>query len=263
MTDAVGRSGPHGGAAPGRPAPGNRAAAYFAQPDGLTNYICHWSPGLRCVYVETPKVACTTIKRVLQAAELKLADMGRDRAPKDIHARECSPLLSPHVDPGGFMDAMHDASYFRFGFVRNPFSRALSCWLDKMVGNEFERARLAPLLGLEDSVLPSLADYLTAVARQPEAERDPHWATQSYLLRPDRVRYSFIGRFEFFRPQFLAVCTRLGIEDYAADLPDTWHATDASAKVREHVGAREADLIREIYDEDFRNFGYGWDMAVI
>jgi hypothetical protein len=261
MTDAVRHKGPRGSAAPGGPASGNRAAAYFAQPDGLTNYICHWSPRLRYVYVETPKVACTTIKRVLQAAEL-----GPDRAaerPADVHERRRSPLLSPRADPDAFVAAMQDAAVFRFGFVRNPFSRALSCWLDKMVKNGFERARLAPKLGLDPDSPPAFADFLSAVAEQADVSRDIHWATQTYLLRPNRVRYSFIGRFEFFRPQFLAVCTRLGIEDYAGDLPDTWHATDASAKVREHVGAREADLIREIYRDDFGNFGYGWDMAVI
>ena len=43
------------------------AAAYFDQEPDLTEYICHWARRVGCIYVETPKVACTTIKRVLQA----------------------------------------------------------------------------------------------------------------------------------------------------------------------------------------------------
>ncbi|MCU4652177.1 sulfotransferase family protein [Roseibacterium sp. SDUM158016] len=237
------------------------AARHFGQPDGLTNYICHWSRTRNYVYVETPKVACTTVKRVLQAAELGRAD--HPLMPADVHDRGASPLLSPHDDPGAFLTALHDPSCFRFAFVRNPYARALSCWLDKFVGNEFENARLAPLLGFASGEVPDFADFLRAVAAQPEAGRDPHWATQSYLLRPDRIRYGFLGRFETFRTDFLRVCGHLGIGEHAGELSDTWHATRAAGKVASRVGALEGALIRQIYDADFRTFGYGWDPALV
>lgn len=237
------------------------AAELFDQPAALTHYICHWSISRGFVYVETPKVACTTIKRVLQAAEL-----GPDRRadpPRDVHAFDQSPLLSPAEDQAGFVAAMTSPAVFRFGFVRNPFSRALSCWLDKMVQNEFERHRLAPLLGLDPASAPPLVAFLQAVAAQAPPLRDPHWATQTYLLRPNRLRYDFLGRFEMFRSDFLKVCAHLSIGDYAGDLPDTWHATDATAKVQSHIGPEEAQLIRRIYEDDFRNFGYGWGISVL
>lgn len=237
------------------------AAALFDQPAALTHYICHWSIQRSFIYVETPKVACTTIKRVLQAAEL-----GPDRqadTPEDVHAFGHSPLLSPASDQQGFVTAMQDENVFRFGFVRNPYARALSCWLDKMVQNAFERRRLAPLLALDPTEPPSFASFLEAVAAQDAPDRDPHWATQTYLLRPNRHRYNFLGRFETFRADFLKVCGHLSIEEYAGDLPDTWHATDATAKVRTHVGLLEGALIRRIYEDDFRNFGYGWGLEVL
>jgi hypothetical protein len=244
-----------------RPCPGPSAAALFGQDPDLTEYICHWSRRVGCIYVETPKVACTTIKRVLQAAEL-----GPDRQgerPSDVHVRAASPLLSPGRDRAGFTTALTDATTFRFSFVRNPYSRALSCWLDKMVTNLSERERLAPVLGLDPANAPSLAAFLTAVAEQPDWRRDPHWATQTHLLNPHGIRYSFIGRFEAFRPDFSRVCAHLKIEDYAGDLPATRHATGASDKVIKHVGEAEGGLIRQIYEADFRNFGYGWGVSLI
>lgn len=237
------------------------AAALFDQSAALTHYICHWSPRRRFIYVETPKVACTTIKRVLQAAELG-PDRQEDTA-RDVHAFGHSPLSSPSDDQQGFVAALVDPTVFLFGFVRNPYARALSCWLDKMVHNAFERERLAPLLGLDTKTPPSLASFLRAVADQDPPLRDPHWATQTYLLRPNRLRYGFLGRFESFRTDFLKVCRHLKVEEYAGDLPDTWHATDATAKVRTHVGPEEAKLIRKIYEDDFRNFGYGWGLEVM
>jgi hypothetical protein len=96
------------------------------------------------------------------------------------------------------------------------------------------------------------------VSDQPEAERDPHWASQTHLLNPNGIRYAYIGRFEHFRAEFTRVCRHLGIEAKARDMPRTWHATGANRKVRTHIGETEAAMIRTIYEADFRNFGYGW-----
>lgn len=243
------------------PGPGPTAADMFAQDPDLTEYICHWAPRVGCIYVETPKVACTTIKRVLQIAEL--GPDRQDELAEDVHDRTASPLLTPGQDPDGFMAGLTDARTFRFSFVRNPYGRALSCWLDKMVANPSERYRMAPMLGLDPDQPPSFGTFLAAVAGQPETRRDPHWATQTHLLNPHGIRYGFIGRFEHFRAEFGRVCRHLGISHGMGHLPGTWHATGASTKIRDHVGEEEAALIRRIYEADFRNFGYGWGLSPI
>jgi hypothetical protein len=227
----------------------------------MTNYLCNWSRKQRYVYVETPKVACTTVKRILQLAEVDGAI--EFKKPGDVHNRELSPLLRPSDDIDEFSRAMTSSEYFRFGFVRNPFTRSLSCYLDKMVKTPFERQRLAPALGLDPASAPKFVDFLRAVAAQSEDQRDMHWASQTYLLRPNRINYSFLGRFEFFRDQFTLLCERLGISIYATDLSNSWHATNAYSKVRDYLGQEEVDLICQIYEHDFRNFGYGWSPEVI
>lgn len=236
-------------------------AELFAQPASLTNYLCNWSERLRYVYVETPKVACTTIKLVLQQAEA-FGEMSYER-PGDVHNRQLSPLLAPSDNVKSFVSATKSEDYFRFCFVRNPYTRVLSCYLDKMVKTEFERKRLAPKLGLDPEEVPSFKTFLQRVSQQSDDEYDIHWAPQTYLLRPNRIRYSFIGRFELFREQFKMVCDRLDISAYAEDLGDTWHATNAFEKTKEYLGAEEIELICRIYERDFSNFGYGWSPEVI
>lgn len=234
----------------------------FDQPLPITNYLCHWSMKNRFVYVETPKAACTTIKRVLQQAEVG-GGMTYEK-PGDVHLRERSPLLTPCEDMAGFSQAMRDQNYFRFCFVRNPFSRILSCYLDKMVITEFERRRLAPKLGFDpDAAPPPFGDFLRAVREQTAEERDIHWSTQVYLLRPDRIRYSFIGRFEMFREQFRSVCESLGIARFGDDLRNTAHATNAGKQLRTFFGRREIELVQTIYEQDFSSFGYGWSPEVL
>lgn len=233
----------------------------FNQPVSLTNYLCNWSKSYKYIYMETPKVACTTIKRIIQQAEVE-GILSYENV-EVVHDRDRSPMLSPKDDIDSFVRALVDNEYFIFCFVRNPFTRSLSCYLDKMVNTEFERRRLAPRLDLNPDTPPSFISFLEAVAEQSDEECDIHWASQTFLLRPNRIRYSFIGRFELFRQQFGMVCDRLKISEYANDLSDTWHATNAYQKVRRYMGKKEVELIQKIYERDFRNFGYGWSPEII
>ncbi|MCX2842541.1 sulfotransferase family protein [Microbulbifer thermotolerans] len=232
----------------------------FNQPAELTNYLCHFSKENNFIYVETPKVACTTIKRVLQQAETK-GNMTYE-SPGDVHKRELSPLLAPSDDFNSFFKALDDEKIFKFCFVRNPFTRALSCYLDKMVKVEFERKRLAPKLDLDGNSVPSFYEFLCAINEQNESERDIHWASQSYLLRPEKICYSFIGRFEFFIDQFNLVAKKLKVENFW-DSSSSWHATNASSLVERYFDERNIELICKIYEKDFLSFGYGWSSEIV
>jgi hypothetical protein len=189
------------------------------------------------------------------------AELGPERRgdlPEDVHARETSPLLSPGQDPEGFVTALLDPATFRFAFVRNPYSRALSCWLDKMVANEFERARMAPMLGLDPDRPPSLADFLAASvrpagggARPPLGQPDPPAQPQRHQIRVYRPVRAF--------PR--GVHPRLQASGDRGE--GTGPAPNVACHGRQPKGPdpyreTEAAMIRTIYEADFRNFGYGW-----
>lgn len=226
---------------------------------GVANYLCNWARRLDVIYIETPKVACTTIKRTLQLAEVQ---GDTNLVPKNVHDRDASPLARPSVDETAFLEKLRDKSALKFCFVRNPYTRILSCYLDKMVSNSWERNRLAPKLGFNNGEVPSFPDFLETVAAQAEGERDIHWSTQTYLLRPNIVNYSFIGRFEIFASDFGKLADHLGISEYA-DMKSKPHATNASDNLKSHYSEKEAELVQAIYEADFRNFGYGRDIDLI
>jgi hypothetical protein len=235
---------------PGR-ATRNAIATAMNLPFPDANSLCHLSNQHGYLYVETPKVACTAIKHSLQQA-----DMGGDlsfRRYGDEHFPILSPLLAPLDHPGLFEAALKRDGWLRFTFVRDPFSRILSCYLDKIVNSVEERRRLLPDLGLDPEQIPAFGDFLAAIDRQPVEERDAHWASQSWLTQPKTVRYHFIGRLERFETDFRALSDQLGIK---AGIGAVRHSTDAADKLAAYYGAAEARLARTIYAEDFDRFGY-------
>lgn len=227
--------------------------------DSDVNYVVNFSKKFRYIYVETPKVACSTIKRSLQIAE---AAGDTSRIPEDVHHRARSPIPEIRNKPGLFAKLLDDPATLKFCFVRNPFSRALSCYLDKFVHNQGERRRMLPKLGFTDGSSVSFHDFLLAVSEQSDIERDMHWMSQSFLLQPETVRYDFIGRFEHLVPDLERLADELGLPErsWATVAP---HATSATAKVREYLGPAETQLVQEIYANDFRTFGYGWSARIV
>ncbi|MFD1510552.1 sulfotransferase family protein [Lacimonas salitolerans] len=221
------------------------------------NYLTHIDNNRRLVYVETPKVACTSIKKFMMDQYVGgVFDLPNVN---DVHRREISPLkqlttLSPEE-----AKAIWSKEYRRFSFVRNPFARLLSGYLDKLVTNEFERQRHLPMMGFAPDSKPTLVEFLERLVKKSDAERDIHFATQSSLLMVDAVEYDYIGRFEGFKEDFL----RLQATFYGIDHPTEsyevfgrHHASNAHEKIFQYYGPKEIELVREIYQTDFRLFGY-------
>lgn len=221
-------------------------------PFWTANYLIHFSNIHKFLYVATPKVGCTTLKHYLQQVELQgLLDY---RYYGEEHDAALSPLLQPVDCVRAFLEALDNDRCFKFTFVRNPFSRALSGYIDKIVNSKPERERLLPPLGIEpDNEPPSFAHFLRAVAHQAPELRDYHWAEQSWLTQPAAIQYDFVGRFERFGDDFEHVCKQIG---FTATVPAVEHSTHADKRYSEFYGPEEVELVREIYSRDFQTFGY-------
>lgn len=232
---------------------------FFPYKEGRINYLVNCSEKHNFVYVETPKVACSTIKKTLQLIEL---DGDHSKLPSQVHDRQQSPLLSPKSCSVSYEELFQGNSFFRFCFVRNPFSRILSSYLDKIVENQWEKNMRLPLLGYDPSDELSLLDFLKAIREQPDVEKDIHWTPQIYILQPDQVNYSYIGRFENFAEEFREVIQSIqpNQTEQFDSLKVDFHKTGASSKVKDYIGEEEQQLILEIFDQDFQFFGYSNDL---
>lgn len=232
---------------------------YFDYPRGRVNYLTHISPRHSCVFVEVPKAGCSVVKRVLQYAEVD----GHGIDPEaSVHDRSISPLAAPLT--GGFDPNTiygDPTPYFRFSFVRNPYARALSCYLEKIAGHQWLRDMRLPRLGFAADEDVSFVAFLTRVAEQEPAEMDIHWAPQHFLLSLHKVQYDFLGRFECFHADLERLITNLAL-DVPHDLIHrrTSHATDAQQRLHDYYDVEALRLVRRIYRDDFECLGYGRDL---
>lgn len=233
-------------------------AKYFDYPESRVNYLTHISRRHNAVFVEVPKAGCTVVKRVLQHSE---HGGEAPTQPKSVHDRSTSPLGAP-VRDGFDVDELFgaDTRYFRFAFVRNPYSRALSCYLEKIVGDQWLRDKRLPKLGFRADQDVEFAEFLRRVAEQEPAAMDIHWAPQSHLLSLAKVEYGFLGRFESFQHDLLLVMERIGLT-----APDelfkarTAHTTNARSRILHYFDRESVCLVHAIYRDDFERLGYGKD----
>lgn len=230
---------------------------FFDYPFYLALYHGNISQKFSYFYLTNPKVASTTILTVLQTAE-------RDGAPPHhrIEDRAASPLLSFRTAPLSADAVLTGDRFFKFTYVRNPYTRILSCYLDKMVQVEHERVRLLPNLGFATDYQPTFIEFLDAIYAQPDESRDAHWMSQARLTGIGKIDYDFIGRYETFGSSFPKLLDRLGI-DSGLFVPQTkaLHATDAASRIEKYIGEEERKLILAIYRADFRMLAYGTNLA--
>lgn len=230
---------------------------YFDYKLNRANYLTHISRRHHAVFLEVPKAGCTVVKRVLQIAEDPAA-----AGAESVHDRAASPLAGPLRD-GIDADELFgsESDWFRFTFVRNPYSRALSCYLEKVAGLRRLSDMRLPKLGFEPGEDVSFQKFLELLDSDTSVrDADIHWTPQATLLSLDRVSYGFIGRFESFAPDLTRVMDRLGIEVGAELLQRrTTHETGAGSRIADYYDDACVDLVRSVYREDFDRLGYGVD----
>lgn len=210
------------------------------------------------LFVETPKVCCSTIKLNLQRLETNNPNFSWPD-PMDVHNRAFSPLLKPSqlLD---FESLLGSSRLYTFCFVRNPYTRLLSCYIDKILGNRPPKRQVLNILGLDCENIDqavSFSQFIEVVSSQSIMEMNPHWRPQYHQTLQTSLTYDFVGRYENFAEDFRNVCSRISADFSYCPARETRHRTNANQKVKEFYTKSLLREVRRIYDIDFTHFGYG------
>ena len=216
------------------------------------------------MYFVVQKVACSSVKTAL----LPLFDFGvggselvRKDGTTAVHRLFAD---SQYELAGvGFMSeyaAGRYDGYFKFAFVRNPWDRLVSCYLQKLGPG---RRRRAPLGRTQsgDKLREGMhfSEFATAVCEIPDTEANPHFRSQHIVLYggTDSLLPDFIGRFENLQEDFARVTAKIGAPDLK--LP---HLTPSLSRdnrsYRDFYDERLAKMVNERYQRDIELFDYSF-----
>ncbi len=232
------------------------------------NYSCHPSDRAGYLYMESPKVACSTLKFWLQSHEyILMGEEPREFDPPTVHKPGLSPLPRAKRNEEELFELLvNDNERFSFAFVRNPFGRVLSCFRSKIERNiEPKRKILAIINGTSVDDVKDLTqevsfhEFLEVVSGQTLREMDPHWRPLNSQLLTDVIPYDFIGRLETLQSDIRILESRL-FGDTKVALPKIFNRTDSDHLLDEYYDLAAENKVREIYEADFRVFGYAMEL---
>lgn len=152
----------------------------------------------------------------------------------------------------------HVSKYYRFSFVRNPWARTYSCWLDKITNQHkfCDITIISRYRGLyPDMPFEKFVEWLCSHEGQ-DRYADRHWMSQYKLLGDLEYlnSYDFIGRIENIEKDFIIVAEKINIgTNKLSELNSTGGAPTA---YRHKYNEKTKLLISQRYQKDIEFFNY-------
>jgi Sulfotransferase family len=232
-------------------------------------------PG-RIVYVETPKAACTSLKRFVAAAA------GERFAPgSPATAVETNPNVLAHdralvpahaltdLGPDDLERILTDPSWLRFCVVRNPFGRVYSAWESKVLVGDPARLDRFGEPGAGDVVVDGHLDVRATfgafvgelATRAPEWFADRHLRPQHQVVHLDAIPYSRVVRLEEL-DRFVPDLRAHLVADGAPDPGELVHANSGlGIDWRDAYDEASVAVVAALYADDFTRLGYPDDLV--
>jgi len=144
----------------------------------------------------------------------------------------------------------HFDDYFKFAFVRNPFDRLVSCWLNKV------RGRKMPRFGVNKKAweeMQEFAGFISFIEGLDLTTCDEHLRLQSSMIDLSAVDY--IGRMESFSADAAEVFEIIGVEVPSLE---SRNVTKSRVGYKEYYSAKDVERVHELYKKDCQIFGYSF-----
>ena len=231
----------------------------------------------RLLFVETPKVACTSFKHAITALdgqnfkEFSYSLMSTKTGALGVHDRGINRVPSLLDYPNyRVAEILTSKEYLRFCAVRNPFSRLASSWIDKILCHSLSlNSPLVEALGF-----PEYRDNLHYLQYQfsefvnylynaeAPAFSNHHWQTMTELLLPELIDYSLVIRVEELTEYVGTLISH--VESYGQVWPGLpWFNESLLSMGSELYTQHSSRRVAEMYECDFARYGYCHKSAAI
>ncbi|XP_076048963.1 carbohydrate sulfotransferase 12-like [Oratosquilla oratoria] len=187
----------------------------------------------KVLYCYIPKVACTSWKRVL----MKMTGLVEPTTNLSSISREVTHTSLPSLLDPKYKNSATDIlkSYKKFMFTKQPFTRVLSAFKDKIEADtrriDHVVKKIQKTYQLEtDEHDVTFSEFIRFISEPGDGsveERNEHWLPMHELCNPCTIEYDFIGKFENMKEDSDYVLRWLGVKDLIGDFPFSDRATNA------------------------------------
>jgi hypothetical protein len=109
----------------------------------------------------------------------------------------------------------------------------------------------------------SFLEFLLRVREQEYRHMDAHWRPQSFSTGiKSGVKYDFIGRVEQLEQGLEKALHKLSPTKTWQITLDTHDNNNIKQLLQQYYSYNEQALVEEIYEDDFRYFGYGYELPL-
>ncbi|AFT68011.1 sulfotransferase family protein [Cycloclasticus sp. P1] len=197
---------------------------YSGHPNKYTVTISDKS---KFVWYQVAKVGTRTILNTLKDSGVSLS---REDAYKN------------YISPRKYKD------YYKFAFIRNPYDRLVSCWLNKVYRRKDNRFKAS------DEIWPAMqtfSGFIDFVETLDLDTCDDHIRSQSSLI--DLSSIDFIGRMESFEEDLDEVFKLIGVNHQTLTIKNV---TKSRKDYQAYYTDTDIERVFQLYKKDIRLFGY-------
>lgn len=212
------------------------------------DYKCHIIALVeyKCLYFAIPKVANSTLRRIfsdLTGEDLRASTTGRFDSPLSVKKS----LVKKHFQ-----------SYYKFGFVRNPYDRVVSAYTDKVISSgkaEFFFPDYITRKGLVNGEI-SFEKFVHLLMEIPDSDANRHYMSQHKFLTDEYsgdLLVDYFGKLESLQEDISFVANKAGFE-----VPTLYHKNKSKRKrdFRDYYTPELKKLVSERYSKDIEMFEY-------
>jgi chondroitin 4-sulfotransferase 11 len=206
----------------------------------------HINHDKKLIYLSNSKVACSSIKASMYHLE-------QQQDYRSVHK-------AANAQKQYEIDVPYDryADYYKFTFVRNPFARLVSCYVNKLhedrekLGKTMDRLYFARYLFGYLNVDKGFHNWARRVCRIPDRYADRHFISQSYLVhdKNGNMLVNHVFNFENLARDYGAISEKFDL----APLPH-YNKTN-KGNWMDYYDLRTARIVYRRYKRDICEFGY-------
>lgn len=206
----------------------------------------HIDHAKKLIYMSNSKVACSSIKASMYCLEEQ----------EDYRSVHKVANAQKHYELSVPYDKYAD--YFKFTFVRNPFARLVSCYVNKLhedrekLGKSMERLYFTRYLFGCLNVDKGFHNWARRVCRIPDKWADRHFVSQSYLIHDSEghLLVNHVYKFENLASDYEPIRERFDL----APLPH--YNKTKKGNWMDYYDLRTAKIVYRYYRRDIDEFGY-------